>query len=161
MVSYATLTNNLNKLRGLSVRERRLLFQAVLLLPGIQVTLSLMGFERLRRLLETLVSFKKIEPALTEAEILGRAREITRMVAIAAEHGFYRATCLRRSILVWYFLREQGVQSVIRFGVRMNEHQLEAHAWVEYHGQVLNDSPQIHERYTALQEALPPTRIGL
>jgi hypothetical protein len=38
---------------------------------------------------------------------------------------------------------------------------LEAHAWVEVQGRSVNDSLHVHDKYTALHEAFPPTRTGL
>lgn len=161
MVSSATLIANLNKVRELSRKERGLLFQSVLLLPVIHAALLLLGFVRLQRLMETLTPLKPLPRTLSEAETLPRAREITRIVSIAAGHGLYRATCLRRSMLVWWFLRREGIPSHICFGVRMTDRTLEAHAWVEWDGIVLNDSITVHEQYKALQDVLPATTLGL
>ena len=134
------LMTSLNKLGQLSPDDRRLLFQAVLLLPIIHIALYFLGYYRLHRFAEKLVPLKRIDTPRAETEILQQAREIARIVSIAAQHGFFRASCLRRSLLVWWFLRKQGIQSNICFGVRMIDHQLEAHAWVEHNGVVVNDS---------------------
>jgi hypothetical protein len=161
MISSSTLRDNLHKLRGLSRQERRLLFQSFLLLPVIHVALILLGFARLQRVMEALTSLKPNHRTLSEIETLPRAREITRIVSIAAGHGMYRATCLRKSLLVWWFLRGEGIQSQVCFGVRMNERTLQAHAWVEWDGIVLNDSVNVRQQYQALHEALPSTGLGL
>jgi len=161
MASSSMLMTNLNKLGGLSRNDRRLLFQSVLLLPVIHFGLLLLGYYRLRGVMEKMIPLKPIDAPVSETEILGRAREIARIVSIAAQHGLYRATCLRRSLLVWWFLRRAGIQGKICFGVRMFNGKLEAHAWVEYNGTVVNDSANIHENYQALNDALPSTKLGL
>lgn len=105
-----------------------------------------------------------LQPAprgLSETEILPLAREAARIVSIAAGHGVYRATCLRKSMLVWWFLRREGIQSRICFGVRMTDRLLEAHAWVEWDGIVLNDSIHVSQGYKALRDGLPATTVGL
>ena len=155
------LTTSLNKVRHLSRYERRLLFQSVLFLPVIHFAFFLLGYYRLRAVMEKLVPLKLIERPASETELLQQAREIARIVSIAAQHGLYKATCLRRSILVWWFLRGQGIQGSICFGVRMNDHKLEAHAWVEYKGLVVNDSLDVRERYRALNDVFPPFKFGL
>lgn len=157
----STVTTNLAKLRGLSPVERSLLGKAAVCLPLIHAGLLLLGYRRTRRVMETLLPLKPVEMTLPDMEVLRRARGIAQMVAIAGQHGLYRASCLRRSLLVWGLLRREGVQSRICFGVRMSDRQLEAHAWLEYKGMVLNDSLAVHNRYTALHEAFPPTRSGL
>ena len=155
------LMTNLNKVGGLSRDARRYLFQSVLLLPVIHFALLLLGYFRLRGAMEKLISLKPIDTPVSETEILGRAREIARIVSIAAQHGLYKATCLRRSLLVWWFLRREDIQSEVCFGVRMIDHQLEAHAWVEYRGVVVNDSVDVHKYYQTLNDVFPPTKLGL
>src|SRR3972149_304496 len=89
MVSSSMLMTNLNKIGGLSRNDRRLLFQSVLLLPVIHFALLLLGYYRLRGVMEKLIPLKPIYTPLSETEILQRAREIVRIVAIAAGHGFF------------------------------------------------------------------------
>src|SRR5687767_12643808 len=161
MGSSSMLMTSLDKVRQLSWRERGLLFQSVMLLPVIHAGLLLLGFYRLRRVMEKLIPLKPIHTPVSETEILQRGREIARIVSIAAQHGLYKGTCLRRSLLVCWFLRRKGIQSEIRFGVRMFNRKLEAHAWVEYNGVVVNDSASVHENYQALNDVFPPTELGL
>jgi hypothetical protein len=155
------LMSKLNKLRALSRPERRLLFESVLLLPFIHAALILLGYSRLRRWMERLAPLKAIEPPLYEAAYIPRARDIARIVSIAARHGVYKATCLRRSLLTWWLLRRERIPSNVCFGVRMSDGRLEAHAWLEYNGVIINDSPTIRARYQPLYEALPSTEMGL
>jgi hypothetical protein len=153
--------SNLNKFGKLSRGERRLLVQSILLLPVFHIALLLLGYYHLRALIEKIFPFKESSTLPSETAILERAQEIARAVSIAAQHGFYKATCLRRSMLVWLFLQREGIQNEICFGVRVVDSKLAAHAWVEYNGTVINDAANIHEHYPTLQEALPATRLGL
>ena len=155
------LMSNLNKFRELSRKERGLLFQSVLLLPVIHLALLVLGFARLRWLMERLTPLKPIHRTLSETETLQRAGAMARMVSIAAGHGVYRATCLRKSLLVWWFLRREGIQSNLCFGVRILGQKLEAHAWVEWDGMVINDAANVREHYQSLHNVLPATRMGL
>ena len=161
MVSSSTLTDKLNKLRQLSRAERKLLFQSVLLLPLVHMALLFLGYDRLRQLIEKTMPLKTIATPVTETGTLQHARELARIVSIAAGHGPYKATCLRQSLLLWGILRAEGMQSEICFGVRMNGHQLEAHAWVECKGVVVNELASVYEQFYALKGALPPTHLGL
>lgn len=155
------LVTNLNKVRGLSPKYRRLLFQSVLLLPCIHVALIFLGYIRLRRVMEKLIPSKTIVGPPSDSEGIQRAQEIARIVSIAAQHGLYKATCLRKSLLTWGFLRREQLAAKLCFGVRMSHQKLEAHAWVEYNGIVLNESENVHERYQALQDTFPETKLGL
>jgi hypothetical protein len=153
------LMTNLNKVRGLSPSERRLFVQSLLLLPLVHLALLLLGFARLRQVMERWAPLNN--RTLSETEALQHAQEITRMVSIAAQHGLYRATCLRKSLLVWWFLRGEGIPSRLCFGVRILDHKLEAHAWVEWDGRIINDSANVREQYQSLHNGLPATRLGL
>jgi hypothetical protein len=153
------LATRLNQLSQLSRPERRLLIQATLLLPLVHAGLLLLGYARLRRLLEGLAPLKSIDPSPAEVESVQRAREIARVVSIAAQHGFYRATCLRRSLLTWWLLRSDGLESQICFGVRLSKEGFEAHAWVEVNKIVINDSPEVHDQYLVLRD-VPPTILS-
>ena len=155
------LKTNLNKLRGLSHWERRLLFESALLLPLVHAGLLVLGYSRLRGIIEKWTQLKHGETPVAEGEQLQRGCEIARIVSIAAEHGFYRATCLRRSLLTWWFLRRAGMQSTICFGVWISGGTLEGHAWVEHNGVIINDSPRICALYQSLYHALPATELGL
>jgi hypothetical protein len=154
-------TSNLNKLRRLSSNDRRLLFESVVLLPLIHAGLSLMGYHRLRARLEKLFPLKTVDPSTSDPTIVQRAWEITRVISIAAQYGIYRASCLRRALLLWGLLRREGIESRLCFGVRVFEGRLEAHAWVDYNGNAINDSTHVSEQYQVLQEALPSTQWGL
>jgi hypothetical protein len=152
---------NLDKLQRLSGKEQRLLFQSILFLPVIHLALFALGYHRLRRMMERWAPLDLFGAPTSERESLHRARETARIVSIAAQHGPYKATCLRRSLLLWWFLRREGIPGEVRFGVRKCDGRLEAHAWVECHGVVVNDSAAVQENYQSLHNVLPSTNLGL
>jgi hypothetical protein len=156
------LMRNLTKFRQLPPDERWLLVRSILFLPVIHAALRVLGYSRTRRCLETWLPLSPgKEKIIPEEERLQRAQEIARIIAIAAVHGFNPATCLRRSLLLWGYLRGEGIDGRVCFGVRMLNGTLEAHAWVEYQGVVVNDSERVREAYQLLEDALPPTKLGL
>jgi len=155
------LTADWTKLRQLSSADRWVLFRAALLLPMMHAGLALVGYYRLRRILERLIPQEKAAAQGNDTELLQEARRIAHLASIAARRGPYRATCLRRSLVLWWLLRGQGIPAKLYFGVRKEQQHLEAHAWVEYEGSVLNDQSDTRERFHALGEDLPPTTLGL
>lgn len=134
---------------------------SVVLLPPVDLALRVFGYHRLRSFAERLSPVVMNPDPSAEAPSMQRAFEIARAVSIAARRGFFRATCLRRSLLVWWWLRRQGIPSSLCFGVRTSAGKLEAHSWVEYNGTVLDDSADVRNQYRPLHEALPPTMSGL
>ena len=161
MVSLRSLTADLNKFIALSQGERRMLVKAFLLLPAVHLGLRVLGYSRLLRVIETWTPLRSTAGVAAEQDQRMRAREVARIVSIAAARGLYRATCLRRSLALLWFLRRESIESTIRFGVRTSGGRLVAHAWVESNGMVINDAPDVHEHYPTLQETLPANGLGL
>ena len=155
------LMENWHKFRQLSAAERGLLLQAILLLPLVHAALFFLGYARLVRAMAWLLPLKRVPDGQSAAEVVQQAQEMARLVSIAAQHGFFQATCLRKSILVWGFLRRSGVQGQIRFGVQLNERQLAAHAWVEYQGFVVNDAPDVRDHFRTFSDVLPEHAVDL
>jgi hypothetical protein len=73
-----------------------------------------------------------------------------------------RVPCLARSIALARVLGRRGVACDIRIGVRTNDGQLEAHAWVEHNGQPLNEDESALRTYAPFTEplgSLPAARL--
>jgi hypothetical protein len=140
------------KFQELTRQERVLLMKAGVCLPLIGAMLRLLGFARCQSLLSYLV--RPASRVSATPESLDSARSAARHVRWAAERGIYRSTCLPQSVLLWLLLRRQGVEGVLRIGVRKTANRLEAHAWVEYMGMILNDDPDVHERFASFDRAV-------
>jgi len=141
----------LAKLRALTGRERRLLFFCLAATPVVAVSLSIFGF---RRLQTAMARWPRPRSARwkTEQDVAAWARSAASVVAIAAGSGPVRATCLRRSLLLWWILRRDGIATVLRVGVNRESGELRAHAWVEHRGRPLNDADDIALRFSAFEQ---------
>ena len=78
---------------------------------------------------------------------------------LAASHGLYRGNCLSRSLLLRSLLSREGIDGDLLIGVRSASSRIEAHAWVEYQGVVLNDQPNVRERYRPFDSPVLPAGI--
>ena len=67
--------------------------------------------------------------------------------AVATAAAFYpgRALCLEQSLALYFVLRRQGVPVAYCQGVQAQPFQ--AHAWVEYEGEPVNDIPERVRRF--------------
>lgn len=124
-------------------------FRCGVLMAWFKVLLRARGFlgtlEWIRRRIEPL-------PAISEAG-LETVKAVEYAVAMAGALYPGRAKCLEQSLTLYYLLRIQGVAAVYCQGVQ--PYPFQAHAWIEYQGDVINDVPE-HIRYFArLQEQLP------
>ncbi|MDZ4768487.1 MAG: lasso peptide biosynthesis B2 protein [Chloroflexota bacterium] len=118
---------------------------SLLLLPSIAVGLHRVGLKRMRATLEA----RTPQPtAAATSDSTARARRLARMVNAAARLSPYKANCLKRALVLWWLLRRRGIASDIRIGVRKGAATLEAHAWVEIGGVVINDAPSFVGTFT-------------
>ena len=128
------------EIRTMSFYEWRILMISILLLPVISLLLRISGYNRTRDLLGHARTVKNAQQnSNMEME---KALRIARMVSIAARYGFYQVNCLGQSLLTWWLLTHHGIDAEIRFGVKTQEAPGSlAHAWVEYQGVNLCESP--------------------
>lgn len=111
------------------------------MLPLVALSLRLFGFQKTYQWLEVPASSpKSVSPQKTSDSVDRAARH----------HPFHRPTCLSRSLVLWYLLRRRGSPAEVRIGVQTTKGHFAAHAWVEQDGQVMNDTPDIGQRYSAI-----------
>lgn len=131
----------------------------MLLLPATGAALRLIGFKRTRDLLSRLAPSRNAQLSADGMAKGEQAQRIARLVAIAANHGLYRATCLRQSLALWWLLRRRGVAAELRLGVRKDQGELQAHAWIEHNGQALNDTQGVTASYAAFRPSFPAATV--
>ena len=146
--------SNLKKTRELSGAERWLLAQAFLALPLVALGLRCWGFRRLQARLNQGAALALHSSALKSG--LDQARATARLVQAAARYGLFRPTCLPQSLVLWWLLRRQGLAADLRIGVKPEPNRLEAHAWVEFQGQALNDGADVARRFAPFPREITP-----
>lgn len=146
------------RFRSLSRAERHVLLRALALLPLTAVGLRLIGFHRWHSLLVRFGAGKSSAAEARGRNSLERAFLAARMVNIAAREGVYRSNCLGQSLVLWWLLRQEGIASELRIGVRKQARRFQAHAWVERSGVVLNDSDEVHKHYAPFDRSIVPVQ---
>lgn len=90
----------------------------------------------------------------TSLPIPGEVERLLRAVNRAAVYGLTRPLCLTRAVALMRLLEADGHKGgVLRIGVRWEGGAFIAHAWVEYHGSVLDLDPSLHRPFTHLTDA--------
>ncbi len=140
----------LARFRKLSAWERVIFVRASFLLPAVSVAIRLVGLKRTRTLLEAGARRTRSGGAASRDD----AAHVTWLVMAAARHGPVRASCLPLSLTLQSLLREHGIETALRLGVRKIDGRLEAHAWVEKDGEPLCDDAQVSEAYAAFEAPL-------
>lgn len=150
--------NNWRKLKSLSWSELMLLIQALLLLPLVAFGIKCFGF---RGFYGAIANLNRRKDKVQEREGIKEARAIAKLVEIASRYGLYKPNCLQKSLLLWWLLRRRGIESELRIGVRKKAEVLEAHAWVEYQGCVLNDRSDVDQHFAPFAGAILPVEVKI
>jgi hypothetical protein len=128
--------------------------RAALLLPLVRWSLRLRGYGKTFTSLQRRIRFQaKGTDARPEAR--EEVQVTCRMVRAAVRYSLAQYTCLEESLTLWYLLRKQGIPACLRIGVRKENEKFEAHAWVEYGGEALNQDEAMHRHYAAFEQDLP------
>lgn len=141
------LIRKLNSFLNLSFKEQSLLIQALILLPLVHLSLKLKGMKYTQAILTRLSS--SVDNKNEKKENLYIVIITAKMVKIASKYQIC-ATCLRRSLVLWFLLKKQGINSKLCIGVRQEKGQFEAHAWVEFKGIPINENENLKEMFVTM-----------
>jgi hypothetical protein len=162
-----SVNNTWRKYWRLDRSERRLASQAALVIVVTSLGHKSLGFKRCQSILGGLAAvFHRVHRVHFSLDRDGRsaprpekiAARTAAIVGAVIRVGAFRANCLQRSLALWCLLKGQGIEGDLRVGVQKVAGQLEAHAWVEYLGVILNDQADVHRRYVAFDRALTPAK---
>lgn len=127
---------------------QKLFLQALGLLPLISLAIRLFSFRRTQSALQRALPVGKMRGQNSDARLVHQS---ARMVRAAADHGPFRGNCLRQSVVLWWLLRRQGIDSELRIGVRKAGARFEAHAWIEWRGRALNERADVRQHFAAFE----------
>lgn len=159
---FAAARTRTERLRRLTWRELLRVLHALAYLPLAAIALDRWGLQRVQQRLArrapALPTPGRVDPGAIE-----EARRLAWVVDGTARRGPWKANCLQRSLVLWWFLVRRGISSEIRIGVRRRpgaqdgSRQLDFHAWVEYGGLVVNDRADVRAVFATFDRAIAPT----
>lgn len=138
----------------LSAFERGVALEAAGGLLATWLGLRLIGFRRWERVLAVFAPPANATALAPTASEKGSALLIARMEAAAARNVVFQTNCLEQSLVLWWLLRRRGIASELRIGARKDSDRFEAHAWVEYGSQVLNDASAEHRHFVPFEKPI-------
>jgi hypothetical protein len=144
----------LQRYKALDPASRRMFRHAAILLPLVRWSLRLRGYGKTFTSLQRRVQFQP-KGTNTRPEAREEVQVTCRMVRAALRYSLAQYTCLEESLTLWYLLRKHGIPACLRIGVRKENEKFEAHAWVEYGGEALNQDEAMHRHYAAFEQDLP------
>ena len=124
-----------------------LVLKAYFMLLCIDIKLKLQGFARVWNWLTARNSPHAIIEFQNERELIA---SVCHTVQGAARFYIRRIDCLEKSMAVYRLLRIRGI--VVQLCIGVQKYPFYAHAWVEYQGEVVNDSQEVKCRYNLLMK---------
>lgn len=135
------------KFLSLTFHNKLFIALTMLAFPLVRFGLRLLGLKNL------LILLQHFSPDITG---VGESRYLVEKASLISSpinmgRPLLRMTCLEVSIVLWWLLRWQNIDSVLCLGIpRKAEKPFEAHAWIECCGTVVNDVSDIRNRYNVL-----------
>ena len=125
----------LSRFLNLSAPERTILIIAVPLVAAVRLCLLIVPFPTLYKAwLATLPRLARTPSAESPSP-----ERVVWLVAVASR-SIPGARCLPQSVAAQLLLARQGHLVELRIGVRKQDDELEAHAWLEHNGAPISDS---------------------
>jgi hypothetical protein len=136
------------RLRAFDGEQRRISIAATAALPALHLIAQFGGLRAIRRVLRV------GSPSSTRVDGIAAGKHLANPVAtVASALRLDRRGCVARATFLWWLLRRRGIAAEVVIGSRMIDGRLEAHAWVEVDGSVIDDAPDVRERYPAFEGA--------
>lgn len=133
--------------------KRKILFVAVaILLWMIDFALKIASYKRV-----TTILFRLSPNPDPKVQNYKLAFQWGGIVNGVAARRVMQASCLRRTLAAWWLLRWKRIPSDIRIGVNMTS----GHAWLEHHGYIVNDHPEVNKHFPIIYtDELTPERLA-
>ena len=136
------------KWRHLRWDERVGFVQAALAVPGMALSLRVFGFNRVRQWVERTTATRGGRQWVSDDVVRISVISVNRV----KRYSLFGGNCLSQSLTLAWMMRRRGLAPALRLGVSLRASQLDAHAWIEYEGRVLNDTQDVHTRFTPFIE---------
>jgi hypothetical protein len=131
----------------LNRKQKKVFFSSLVYLNIVNFLLTLFRYQDLYNFLKNRIPLKE---GLPQDIFIPQAIKMAEVVELAARRRLVNATCLRRSLVLWFLLRREGIDSNLRFGVRKAGTEIMGHAWVEIEGSVINDDESVTKQFTPM-----------
>ena len=136
-----------DKLCRLSWQQRWVLLYAFVIINAVRLSLWLFSFGVIRQQLKKVMSAWTCSLQTQKVAILF----IVQAVVIVANYSPGTVKCLVRALTTQLLLNRYGYPHGLHIGVTKNDGQeLEAHAWIEYRGQVIVGELSNLDKYQTL-----------
>jgi hypothetical protein len=148
---YRLLKRRWQSALHLSWQDWWTLWQAWVGLLAVDLGLRLLPFGRVQGLL---ASRAEAVTRPLSAETTATVRRLRWLVEAAGQRHLHPMRCLQQALVLQWLLGRRGIQTELKIGVRKEEEQLCAHAWLEL-GHCSGERPGIAEGFAPLSAVTP------
>ncbi len=145
------MLNFFRQFRGLDYSDKLYFLGLVLLVPIIKFCLHFFGFSRVASF------FKHSTRAGLESEAAcEKIKKYEDLLVFFYKFFPLKNMCLPVSLVFWWLLKREGVETDLHLGARKNnnETKFHAHAWIEYRGVPLKADKDVREKYAVFNESI-------
>jgi hypothetical protein len=128
---------------------QRLFLKAWLLLHSYQILMPILGVKITKTMLLKL-PFAQPQPG-TDEDII---QDHLAALYFSTRYSLIEPKCLARSLTLWQLLQYQNLDASVKIGVSKENRAFKAHAWVEFQGQILNDTPAYVQSYAQISSLI-------
>ena len=142
---------SLTKLFKFSIKELWVLLEAWFIFVKWDLLISFTQYETWRNKIVLSPNLDNATSSINDATLAKQIKLIIKLSEIAARFQIRKMNCLRRCLSQQQMLKKRGFSAQMHIGVRFEEEQLLAHAWLTIQGKVINDSEDVIDRYSELK----------
>lgn len=142
---------SLTKLFKFSIKELWVLLEAWFIFVKWDLLISFTQYETWRNKIILSPNLDNATSSINDATLAKQIKLIIKLSEIAARFQIRKMNCLRRCLSQQQMLKKRGFSAQMHIGVRFEEEQLLAHAWLTIQGKVINDSEDVIDRYSELK----------
>jgi len=142
---------SLTKLFKFSVKELWILLEAWFVFVKWDLLISFTKYETWRNEIILSPNLDTATSSINDATLANQIKQIIKLSETAARFQIRKMNCLRRCLSQQQMLKKRGFSAKMHIGVRFEEEQLLAHAWLTIQGKVINDSDDVSTRYSELK----------
>ncbi len=139
------MLNKIKKFQAWEWQQQKTFLHAYFLLGFIRAAVLLLSFKRLSQSLQHHPEQAPLKP-LDEAQ-LKQAEAIGTAVVIAARYTPWNSNCLAQALTAQRMLVQQHIPGMFFLGVKKDQQQLDAHAWLQCDEHILTGKAG-HESFT-------------
>jgi hypothetical protein len=140
----------------LPISHKTIFLKIITLVPLVELGVRTIGFKRVFNLLNRFPE---------------KTSDATEKTKLFNKHGFhmhlfqrnfpYLGRCLARSLTAWFLLKKKGIETELKFGMKKENGELLAHAWIEYEGVPLRTDSTAHNEYVAFTDSVIQKSLNL